>query len=116
VTVTTRIPLTDAITDYFRSLRARGLSPLTIDRYERALRFFSAFCARQEITALDQLRADHLRGYILMRSATVAAITLHHNCTPVKAFSRWCEAEELLPRDPLRSVRKPKQPILTKRM
>ena len=98
----------EALEGYWLSLRADNASPLTLERYGRAWRRFGAWLAERGVTEIEQLRADHARGYILARMEAVSPITAHYEMSPLKAFTAWLDREDLLDRDPFRKVRKPK--------
>jgi integrase/recombinase XerC len=98
----------EALEGWFLHLRADNASPRTLDRCARVWRQFGVWLAERELTDIDQLRAEHLRLYVLARLARVSGITAHYEISPIKSLTAWLERMELLTRDPFRTVQKPK--------
>ena len=99
-----------AFARYLRHHRALGSSPKTIkghvDSSTQLLQFLTT-CGHS--LKLEDLAADDVRGWITdQQDRGLAQKTIHNRVINIKAFARWCVAEEWLPRDPLARVKRPK--------
>jgi site-specific recombinase XerD len=100
--------LQEALEGWFLHLKADNASPRTLDRYQRVWRQFGTWLSERAVSEIGQLRAEHLRLYVLARLGEVSAVTAQYEVSPIKSFTSWLEEMEFLPRDPFRPVKKPK--------
>jgi integrase len=119
VTAGRRSPLATLVTDYLASCRARGLSPKTVkDSYGYPIEHvFLPFCAREGITAIDQLSnqvMDRYSSELLDRGGKRGPLSrhsVHAYVRNVNLFLTWArrqgeavEAKGQLPKLPRRDV------------
>lgn len=119
VTAGMRSPLATLVTDYLASCRARGLSPKTVkDSYGYPIEHvFLPFCAREGITAIDQLSnqvMDRYSSELLDRGGKRGPLSrhsVHAYVRNVNLFLTWArrqgeavEAKGQLPKLPRRDV------------
>lgn len=115
----TRSPLATLVADYLASCRARGLSPKTVkDSYGYPIEHvFLPFCAREGITAIDQLSnqvMDRYSSELLDRGGKRGPLSrhsVHAYVRNVNLFLTWArrqgeavEAKGQLPKLPRRDV------------
>src|SRR5919202_3403612 len=92
--------LQEALEGWFLHLKADNASPRTLDRYQRVWRQFGTWLSERAVSEIGQLRAEHLRLYVLARLGEVSAVTAQYEVSPIKSFTSWLEEMEFLPRDP----------------
>ena len=89
---------------------ARRLSPTTVERYARELRYFRTWAEQQHVTATPAVTPDLLRRYLLHLAESRNAGGQHIAFRVLKTFFRWYE-REYEPRDwrnPMAKVQAPK--------
>ena len=89
---------------------ARRLSPTTVERYARELRYFRTWAEQQHVTATPAITPDLLRRYLLHLAESRNAGGQHVAYRALRRFLRWYE-REYEPRDwrnPMAKVQAPK--------
>jgi len=93
-------PFADAAPGFFGYLRQeRGLRPSTIYAYRHALSLFETYLARLEITALGQLSAPVVSGFVASLSGSRGRGSLSIVCSLNRVFLRYARREGLLSSD-----------------
>ena len=118
VTTPTPSELDRSISDYLASVKARGLSPRTVEHYEVTLRrVFLPFLADQRITSpaqLDQRVLDRMSTHLLDDGGVRGPLSkdsVHSYLRSVGHYLRWAKAE-----GEMTSVASPQMPKLPKRV
>ena len=97
-----------AIEHFLSAKAAEGASPKTIEWYRmvlgRAARDLGADLA------LDALTPNELRAWLLALRETLAPISVAGYVRGLKAFGRWCAAEEIATAAALRGLQRPRVP------
>lgn len=105
--------LDPAIASFARYLRAANRSPNTVIIYVGAVRKLAGWLATQhpEVTAWEQLRAEHLNGFTADLLAGGAAAGYASNLyRAIQQFVKWCLIEEEMTADPLAATTRPQVP------
>lgn len=88
-----------------------GYSPNTIRAYRRDLERFADYAARHDITSVDRIDLEVLRGWLWERQqAGLAASTLARGVATLKSFGSWLEHHQHVPGNPASRLRAPKPP------
>lgn len=113
----------DAIRQYQQHHSTEGHSASTIQWHnERLGRFYTFLHDRGLPTDVEDLRAPHLRAFIahLQTECTrpdglpLSPSYVHGFVRSVKAFFHWCHTEELIDRNHMDKVKRPKLPVEAK--
>mgnify|MGYP002621349830 CR=1 FL=1 len=105
----------EAVAEFVRSLRARKLSPHTIDGYERDLHTVAELAAAEAGVPVADLEVRALDGR-LMRAAFAEFSVPRSAASVNRAWSAWnrfmtfCVADGLLEGNPMAAVPRPRQP------
>lgn len=94
-----------AVSLFVADRRARGYAVGTVRFYSDKLGLFTRWCETQGIHALEEVTPLQVRAYfahLIDRGNSQGAQNAAGR--GVKAFLRWCEAEELTPARPLRNI------------
>lgn len=103
-----------ALQTFLIDRQARRYTPRTLDFYRDRLRPFVTWCEAQGVTEIDQLRAAHVRAYlVLLQDSGLAAATVHSTARAVKAFCNFAVAEGMIAASPMAAVGMPKLPKTT---
>jgi len=87
------------------------LSPRTVAFYDLRILHFATWLDGQGVVSLDALTANHIRAYLVARQDRGAAPAYVHNIArAIRAWLRFCVAEDWLPASPMRNVAMPKLP------
>lgn len=97
--------LTVALEGWLLDVTARRRSARTLRWYRDTVGAFIGWVGAESTVA--ELHAGHLRGWIVATQAHLAPDTQHNRVAAVKAFSRWLEEQEFVPRDPFLRVKRP---------
>lgn len=109
----------DAFRLFMQHQRTQGHAPSTLEWHEERLGRFLAFLEdRGHPTSLGAIRAPHLRDFIAHLQTECARpgglplspSYIHGHARSIKAFFNWCYREELLERNPMDKVQRPKLP------
>jgi len=109
----------NAIERFLQDVIARGLSRATWRRYHDDLLMMAGFLKDQGRCALDTVTADDLRAYLAHlisqpnsrhSGRTLSLFTVEGRYRSAKAFFNWCTTDELIKRNPMLHVRRPKLP------
>lgn len=106
-------PLEPAVASFARFLRAANRSPNTVTIYVGAVRKLAGWLAacHPEVTAWEQLRAEHVNGFTADLLATGSAPGYASNLyRAIQQFVKWCLTEEEMTRDPLAATTRPQVP------
>lgn len=93
------------IASYERYHRARRTSPETIKSYVTTLRQVGDFRPGADVTELT--RADIEEFLIAAAEAGNSSATVHKKYRNLRAFYRWCEAEEIVDKSPMVRIAEP---------
>lgn len=106
-----RITLAESVSLFLADRKSRGYASGTLRFYRDKLTLFQRWCARQGIDHLDDITPHTLRAYfvsLIDRGNSQGA--QNAAARGIRAFLRWCAAEELITTPPLRNVSIPKPP------
>ena len=88
----------------------RGLRPLTIVWYRRAFRLLRKFYG-SELVAISDNTTDRLRTYFMeMRRRGWKVTNYLNQYKALKSFLKWCVQQDLLERNPIEEIERPKPP------
>src|SRR5690242_1850354 len=94
VTATTNANyITEWTSAFYKAKKVEGVSPYTLTFYRQQLGHFLAFCARQDITRLDQLTPDGVRDYLLWLAERHNPGGQHAAYRVLKTFLRFYDSE-----------------------
>jgi integrase/recombinase XerD len=97
-----------AIEHFLTAKAAEGASPKTIEWYRMVLRRAGRDLGADR--ALDSLTPNELRVWLLTLRETLSPISVAGYVRGLKAFGRWCAAEEVADAGALRGLRRPRVP------
>ena len=105
-------PLSSSVSAYLRRCRAeRGLSPHTLDAYERDLGGFTTFAHRYGVDAVEDIDRTVVRRYIASLSTRgYAPRTIARRTSTVRAFLADLARRGTIPSNPAAGVSQPKVP------
>lgn len=106
--VTVEVPtIAEAVEKFLADARARGLKELTIRSYANALsNHLLSFCASEGLRELRQLTVSVLRDF--RAASTLTPRTQRKDLETLRAFMRFCEAADWIPKNPATRIRPPK--------
>ena len=95
--------------------RAERFQPSTLKFYGWTLRPFFAWCEAQQVTQLDGITAQHIRAYLVAKQTGISGNPtsgnyVHTIARALRAFFRYCVADELLTQSPMNGVKMPRRP------
>lgn len=105
--------LDPAVTSFARFLRAANRADKTISIYTAAVRKLAGWLAAHnpEVTGWDQLRAEHVNGFMADLLDSGASSAYASNIyRALQQFAKWALAEELLTTSPLLGTAPPQVP------
>lgn len=94
--------------DFILDVRAANRSEATIAYYKEKIQPFLAFLRDQDVTVPAQLRANHIRAFLVHLGESRGAGGVHAYWRAVRAFVRFLVREDALERNPLAKMRSPK--------
>lgn len=104
---TKQLSAQDAVREFLLAKQADGLSARTVETYDYHLK---RFAKSQNPATVDDITPATLRAYLLeMRSAGLAAHTIHGAARSLKCFARWLEKEGIAP-SPWKNIKMPTFP------
>lgn len=106
-----KITLAESVSLFLTDRKSRGYTQGTLRFYRDKLTLFQRWSATQGIVHLDEITPHTLRAYfvsLIDRGNSQGA--QNAAARGIRAFLRWCEAEELITTPPLRNVTIPKPP------
>lgn len=106
-----KITIAEAVSLFLSDRKARGYAPGTLRFYRDKLTLFERWNAGQRIEHLDAITPHTVRAYfvsLIDRGNSTGAQNAAGR--GIRAFLRWCAAEELVSGAPLRNVAIPKPP------
>jgi len=95
----------DLIASYLFELEAAGRSPLTLASYRQVLGALLCFLRCK----IQRVKVEQLRAY-LDTQRHLKAGTVRTHCAIASAFFNWLVAEGVIKENPMKHVRRPKQP------
>lgn len=99
-----------ALTAFLLDARARRLSPNTVQNYRDLITPFVDFLAQQNIIALADITATHVRAYlVLLQDRKLTANSIHTIATTLRVWCNWLVFEDMLTVSPMAKVRTPKR-------
>lgn len=103
------LPLEELAPSWYRSLRAKNLSPRTIDAYRLAVdQIIEHLTEAGRSTNVDAITADDIRGYLGHVLDTRASATAHQRYASLVQLFRWLEREGEIDDNPMVRVDPPK--------
>lgn len=93
------------LTSYERYHRTKRTSPDTVKSYLITLQQLAEFRPGQPIVDLGR---EDLEEFLIAAAAVNASATVHKKFRNLRAFYRWCEAEEIIDRSPMARIAEPK--------
>ena len=114
--------LDKALLAYEIDLRAENKSPKTIRWYRHKLHYFADWLARGDIGHVEDLRSEHIKGFLLylgqldqaidgqhhLKGDGLSGFTRHGYAQVLKSFCRWLARNGHLDRSPFDGVGMPK--------
>ena len=98
--------LESALENFDNSCEVRGLSPRTIENYQRVLDDFYHFLTSNSIIYLKDLDIQVLENYIKnLQDRKYKPTSINFYIRNVRVFLKWCEDRGLLPRIKLKEVK-----------
>lgn len=103
--------ITEATGAFLTDCRARNLAPSTVAYYGSQLGWFADWLRAAGVVILGDVQASHIRGYLvhLQTERGWRGTSAHTAMRAIKAWLRFCVAEELIARSPAANVRMPRQ-------
>lgn len=102
--------ITACLASWQRALRAMNRSPKTLQGYTEAVEGLRTWLATQAPTALDEIRAEHVRGYIEQLVATRKPATASNRYRALQQFFKWLAEEGEIDRNPMATMKAPTVP------
>ncbi|MEU5946269.1 tyrosine-type recombinase/integrase [Micromonospora sp. NPDC047465] len=93
------------LASYERYHRTKRTSPDTVKSYLITLQQLAEFRPGQPIVDLGR---EDLEEFLIAAAAVNASATVHKKFRNLRAFYRWCEAEEIIDRTPMARIAEPK--------
>jgi site-specific recombinase XerD len=97
-----------ALESWTLDLRAGRRSPRTIETYTLAVRQLADHLKQVDITRVEEVSRDHIRGFIVEMIETRSPTTAHQRHRSLHHFFKWLVSEGELDRDPMEGLRPPK--------
>jgi len=100
---------------FMLSREVQNCTPATLQTYERRLIAFFQFLCKHECGDLKDITRTHIELYLRdfqLRNCSPFYVDAQYRS--IKAYLRWCLAEQYITTDPLRNVHAPKLPRLCK--
>ena len=92
-------------------LRARQLSPRTVEFYAWKLPQFFTWCEGQGVVNFSELTSTHIKTYLIHQAESgLADYTVRGSAMAIRAFCRFVAREGLATVNPFDGVRMPKEP------
>lgn len=99
----------NAYDDFVADAELRNLAPKTLRYYRQQLRPFLAYCVDHGTEAIDEIGAQHIRGYLHMRRQDqLAEHSIRAAYRAIKAFLNFCVREEMIIKSPMAKIRMPR--------
>ena len=109
--------LSDPFLDFILSRQAMNCARSTIEFYRYTAGVFLAWCERQEITSIDQIKSRHVRQYIAeMTSGGKKDNTCHDHARAIRTLLHFCLNEQYISESvqfEMPKVAKERLPVLT---
>jgi len=87
----------------------RGLSPLTLEAYERDLKRYMSFLKKKGIREVGKINRDHIQQFLYHeKERGLSAVSIYRSLAAMRMFHRFCVAERHSPSDPTERVDSPK--------
>lgn len=104
-------PISDLVSDFERSLKARRRAPKTIVGYTDAARRFAAYSAAEGLpTSLQDVERRHVEAFIIDQLERLAPSTAAGRFRYLQQFFRWCVEEGEIPASPMAGMSPPTIP------
>ncbi|MCC6453408.1 MAG: tyrosine-type recombinase/integrase [Caldilineaceae bacterium] len=113
------LSISDTFRLFYLRCQAERFQPTTLEFYRSMLQPFIRWCGTQGVTELDAVTSHHIRGYMVEKQVLnrgtdkerVASGNYGHTIArALRAFFRYCVADELLTESPMASVKMPRRP------
>lgn len=88
-------------------------NPNTRRAYSQAARRFSAWCARQGLTTLHEVRPLHVAAYVEELGGECSTPSVKQHLAALRAMLDWMVAGQVLPTNPAHAVRGPRYSVRT---
>ena len=100
----------DRLDGFLHHLRnERGLSPRTLDAYQRDLTQLLEFLATEDVRQVGKVTEHHVRAFVARRHRQgLGGKSLQRALSAVRGFFRWMLREGLVEQNPAAAVRAPK--------
>jgi integrase/recombinase XerD len=106
-----RTPIEEAYDAFLIDRRASNYTPRTLKTYRERLREFIKWLDGRGVQHIEQIRATHIRAYLLhLQELRKSPWTVHGQAQVIKTFCRWLVADEWLEKNPMQNVKMPKLP------
>ncbi len=106
--------LKDAIDRFLNYQVTERRRPKTLVKYRGVLETFASDCARQQVESLHQIHLPVIDSYRERRSTTLAQRSMNFEGHLLKQFFGWCVARNLMPKNPLESLKFQKVKLIPK--
>ena len=99
------VPISEAATDYIRTLEVDGRAKKTVIKYRGILRGFSALLRQHHVVRMKQITARHFDVYREDRKKIRHPKTVYTESVVVKQFTKWARTRKLIVDDPLAGIK-----------
>lgn len=101
------------VTEYAYELRGRNRAPGTIRNYRYSIGLFADWLVTQDDAPakVAEITRQHVTRWIGDRQEIEAPETVLTRFRHLRAFFRWCEAEEIVERSPMLRLKEPSSPV-----
>ncbi len=103
------LDLQSALDVFFLDMRARRLSPRTLEFYGYLLKPFVDFLEEESVQDVVEVQAQHIRAYLLtLEDRGLSRTTQHNVARCIRAWFNFLVREEILDASPMRKVTMPR--------
>jgi len=95
---------------FLLSCKVDELSPRTIQDYSEKIGAFIVHCNKLNISDPSLVNSTHVRLFLLNLQERCNAVSVHDYYGTIKRFFNWLVVEDILPHNPMASMRSPKVP------
>ena len=99
-----------AVRDFLADKRLARLSPRSLEFYELHLRTLVEFLESVGVTRPEDVTVHHLRQFLAYWQPRLKSMSLDAKWRAASAFFSWCLREELLEKNPVARLERPKVP------
>lgn len=95
---------------FFMHCLSINLQTPTIVSYEYKLKLFDEYLNGENVSRLNDITADNIRGFLLLQSNRISKLSVRHYFSVLRIFFNFLEFDGLLAPNPIKKVKAPKVP------